>query len=222
MELIPVLLLVAAHWCGRWLNPMINPFYRRVPRILATGNVFTGCQVGVVIMAPANANDMQQLLNTAYHHPGPALVRYPRDNTDRPDQVDTETTVSLGKGLMVREGSQTALLVFGTLLDIVAPIADKYDFTLVNMRFVKPVDEALIESIAATHKNIVTVEDGCITGGAGSAVIEFLNIKQIGTPCLRLGLSDNFPSQGSRQQVLQEYNLDEAGIEQSIQSFINK
>ena len=173
-------------------------------------------------MTPANAKDMQELLNTAYQHPGPALIRYPRDNTGKPDHIDTDTTISLGKGQVVREGKKTALLVFGTLLDSATQIAIKHDFTLVNMRFVKPLDEDLVDTIAASHENIITIEDGCLAGGAGSAVIEFLNIKQLFNPCLRIGLADNFPSQGSRQQVLQEYGLDESGIEQSIQAFINR
>ena len=180
------------------------------------------CIPGVVIMTPANAKDMQELLNTAYQHPGPALIRYPRDNTGKPDHIDTDTTISLGKGQVVREGKKAALLVFGTLLDSVSQIAIKHDFTLVNMRFVKPLDEDLVDTIAASHENIITIEDGCLAGGAGSAVIEFLNIKQLFNPCLRIGLADNFPSQGSRQQVLQEYGLDESGIEQSIQAFINR
>ena len=180
------------------------------------------CIPGVVIMTPANARDMQELLNTAYHYAGPALVRYPRDNTAKPEHIDTDTTVGLGKGQVVREGKNTALLVFGTLLDTVSEIANRHDFTLVNMRFVKPLDEELIDNIAAKHENIVTIEDGCLQGGAGSAVIEYLNTRQLFTPCLRLGLADNFPSQGSRQQVLQEYGLDESGIERSVQEFINR
>ncbi len=190
-----------------------------------TGNFdisYCRCIPGVIIMVPANAKDMQELLNTAYQYPGPALVRYPRDNTNKPDNTDTDTTISLGKGLIVREGKQTALLVFGTLLDSVSQIAVKHNFTLVNMRFVKPLDEDLVDTIAATHENIVTIEDGCIVGGAGSAVIEFLNIRQLYNPCLRIGLADSFPSQGSRQQVLREYGLDEAGIERAIQTFIGR
>ncbi len=175
---------------------------------------------GVILLAPANGKDMFELLNTAYQYPGPALVRYPRDNTEKPDRVDTEKTAQLGKAVVIREGKHTALLVFGTQLDIAAEIAASLDLTLVNMRFIKPLDETLIDTLASDHENLVTLEDGCILGGAGSAVLEYLNSKRIMNPCLILGLSDRFPSQGSRQQVLEEYGLDKAGIEQSIRNFI--
>ena len=178
------------------------------------------CIPNIILMAPANGNDMGELLNTAYHYPGPALVRYPRDNTEKPGKINTDKAAELGKAVVIREGKKTALLVFGTLLDIAVEVAELLDLTLVNMRFIKPLDEALIDTLVTSHDNLVTLEDGCISGGAGSAVLEYLNSKQLSTPCLRLGLADQFPSQGSRQQVLEEYGLDKAGIEQSIRDFI--
>ena len=171
-------------------------------------------------MAPANAKDMHELLNTAYQYPGPALVRYPRDNTDKPPQIDTNNTAELGKGIVVRQGNGTALLVFGTLLDIASEVAEVFDLTVVNMRFIKPLDGVLIEQLAASHDNFVTIEDGTIVGGAGSAVLEFLSSTQLKNPCLRLGLDDRFPSQGNRQQVLAEYGMDREGIKAAIQGFI--
>ena len=177
------------------------------------------CIPSVILMAPANATDMFELLNTAYAYPGPALVRYPRDNTEKPPQVDIEKTVELGKASIVRKGSGTAILVFGTLLDIAAEVAEVLDCSLVNMRFIKPLDETLIESMVRSHERLVTIEDGTIVGGAGSAVLEFLNEKQLDIPCLRLGLADHFPSQGSRQQVLAEYDIDKDSIEASIRTF---
>lgn len=178
------------------------------------------CIPNIIIMVPADGKDMFELLNTAYQYPGPALVRYPRDNTEKPEQINTDKAAELGKAVLIREGRQTALLVFGTLLEIAAEVAESLDLTLVNMRFIKPLDEALILSIASSHENLVTLEDGCIHGGAGSAVLECLNAKQLKNSCLILGLSDQFPSQGSRQQVLEEYGLDKAGIVQSIRKFI--
>jgi len=177
------------------------------------------CIPGVILMAPANATDMFELLNTAYAYPGPALVRYPRDNTEKPLQIDIEKTVELGKASIVREGSGTAILVFGTLLNMAAEVAEVLDCSLVNMRFIKPLDETLIESMVRSHERLVTIEDGTIVGGAGSAVLEFLNEKQLDIPCLRLGLADHFPSQGSRQQVLAEYDIDKDSIEASIRTF---
>ncbi len=189
-----------------------------------TGNFdisYCRCIPDVVLMAPANAKDMFELLNTAYQYPGPALVRYPRDHTETPDLVNTEKVAEIGKAIVARQGRQAALLVFGTLLDIAGEIAEILDFTLVNMRFIKPLDHALIDTMAASHEILVTIEDGCVTGGAGSAVLEYLNTKRLTNPCLRLGLADRFPSQGNRQQVLEEYGLDKVGIERSIRNFID-
>ncbi len=187
-----------------------------------TGNFdisYCRCIPDIMLMTPANATDLFELLNTAYQYQGPALVRYPRDYTLKPDRIDTSTTIEPGKAEVVREGSGTALLVFGTLLDVAAEVAETLDATLVNMRFVKPLDETLIEQLATSHSSLVTIEDGTIVGGAGSAVLEFLNSSQISTSCLRLGLPDHFPSQGSRQQVLAEYGLDKNGIEAAIKAF---
>jgi len=171
-------------------------------------------------MAPANGDDMYELLNTAYQYPGPALIRYPRDSTPKPASINTSVAAELGKGIIVREGADTAILVFGTMLDIALKIGEELNLSVVNMRFIKPLDEELIEQMASAHQNIVTIEDGAIAGGAGSAVLELLNQKQISARCLRLGLSDHFPSQGSREQVLEEYGLDLAGIRRSIIEFI--
>jgi len=181
---------------------------------------FCRCIPGIILMAPANASDMFELMNTAYQYPGPALVRYPRDSTAKPEQINTSIAAELGKAILVREGKKSALLVFGTLLDVAIEVAEILDLTVVNMRFIKPLDEGMIDQIASNHDNLVTIEDAAIMGGAGSAVIEYLNLKQLNTRCLRLGLSDNFPNQGDRQQVLAEYGLDKAGIEHSIRDFI--
>ncbi|MCP4492234.1 MAG: 1-deoxy-D-xylulose-5-phosphate synthase [Gammaproteobacteria bacterium] len=187
-----------------------------------TGNFdisYCRCIPNIILMTPANATDLFELLNTAYQHPGPALVRYPRDYAQKPDKVDTTTTIEPGKAQVVREGSGTAILVFGTLLDVATLVAETLDSTLVNMRFVKPLDETLIKHLATSHDNLVTIEDGTTVGGAGSAVLEFLNSSQMQTPCLRLGLPDHFPSQGSRQQVLAEYGMDKGSIEEAIITF---
>jgi 1-deoxy-D-xylulose-5-phosphate synthase len=180
---------------------------------------YSRCIPDIILMAPANGVDMFELLNTAYQYPGPALVRYPRDNTAKPGSINTSVTAELGKGILVRKGANTAILVFGTMLDIALEVAEDLDFSVVNMRFIKPLDEALIQQMASTHQNLVTIEDGAIAGGAGSAVLEFLNQEQISTRCLRLGLADNFPSHGSREQVLEEYGLDATDIKRSIIAF---
>lgn len=183
---------------------------------------YARCIPGIILMAPANGKDMFELLNTAYQYPGPALVRYPRDSTEKPEITETAVAAEIGKGVQVREGSNTVILVFGTLLNIVLEVAEALDLSVVNMRFIKPIDEEIIEQMASIHQNIVTIEDSAITGGAGSAVLEVLGRKQIAIHCLVLGLGDHFPSQGSREQVLKEYGLDYSGIKRSITGFTGK
>jgi 1-deoxy-D-xylulose-5-phosphate synthase len=193
----------------------------------ADGSTHTGsfdtaycrCIPNLIMMAPANGRDMFELLNTAYHYPGPALVRYPRDSVAQPQTVDVDACVEIGKGIQIREGKRTALLVFGSLFSIAQPIAEDLDLSLVNMRFIKPLDESLITELAGNHEYLVTLEDSAIAGGAGSAVLEFLNQHQLSIPLLRLGLSDEFPSHGSREQVLEEYGLDSENLRNSIIEF---
>ena len=180
---------------------------------------YSRCIPDIILMAPANGQDMFELLNTAYQYPGPALVRYPRDSTAKPEGINTAVAVEIGKGVQVREGENTAILVFGTLLNIALEVAEELNLSVVNMRFIKPLDQGLIEQMASTHHYLVTIEDSTTTGGAGSAVLEYLNRKQLTVNCLLLGLDDHFPSQGSREQVLEEYGLDFSGIRRSITEF---
>jgi 1-deoxy-D-xylulose-5-phosphate synthase len=180
------------------------------------------CIPGIVLMAAANAEDTFELLNTAYQYPGPALVRYPRDSTPKPELINTSVSAEIGKAILVREGIDTAVLVFGTLLDVALELGEELNLTIVNMRFIKPLDETLIKQIASKHDRLVTIEDSSLAGGAGSAVLEFLSDQTIQIPCLRLGLTDHFPSQGNRDQGLQEYGLDLAGIRRSITHFIDE
>ena len=187
-----------------------------------TGNfdiAYCRCIPDIIMMAPAHGQDMHELLNTAYQYPGPALVRYPRDSVTPPAAIDIDTCVEVGKAVQVRTGKQTALLVFGSLFGIAEPIAEALNLSLVNMRFIKPLDESMIMGLASSHDYLVTLEDASIEGGAGSAVLEFLNQQRISVPVLRLGLSDVFPSQGSREQVLEDYGLDPVTLRRSILEF---
>lgn len=177
------------------------------------------CIPNIIIMTPANGEDLFKLLNTAYQYPGPALVRYPRDSTAKPLTIDTTSCVELGKAIQVRNGVNTALLVFGTLLNVALEVANELNCSVINMRFVKPIDESMIVEMASTHENLVTIEDSAMVGGAGSAVLEVLNQNRLNTPCLRLGLSDDFPSHGSREQVFEAYGLDKTGMLNSIENF---
>jgi 1-deoxy-D-xylulose-5-phosphate synthase len=188
-----------------------------------TGNfdiAFSRCIPNVILMAPANGEEMFSLLNTAYQYPGPAMVRYPRDSVAQPATVNIDDCVEIGRALQTRKGKRAALLVFGSLYSLAEPIAEELDLSLVNMRFIKPLDEGLIETLAAEHDYLITLEDAGIIGGAGSAVLEYLSDQGIRSALLRLGLDDSFPSQGSREQVLEEYGLDLASIRKTIADFI--
>ncbi len=187
-----------------------------------TGNfdvAFCRCIPGIVMMAPATAEDMFRLLNTAYRYHGPALVRYPRDNTTQASEINVDDCVEIGQAEKLRDGGNTALMVFGSLLEIAQPIAERLDLSLVNMRFIKPLDADMIERLATDHDFLVTLEDASVIGGAGSAVLELLNQKQLTKPLLRLGLDDFFPSQGSRSEILEEYGLDPETLAKAIVEF---
>ena len=171
-------------------------------------------------MAPANGEEMFSLLNTAYQYPGPAMVRYPRDSVAQPATINIDDCVEIGRAVQTRKGKRAALLVFGSLYNLAEPIAEEFDLSLVNMRFIKPLDETLLNTLANEHEFLITLEDASIIGGAGSAVLEYLSDQGIHQALLRLGLNDCFPSQGSREQVLEEYGLDPASIRKSIMEFI--
>ena len=188
-----------------------------------TGNfdiAFSRCIPNVILMAPANGEEMFSLLNTAYQYPGPAMVRYPRDSVAQPAAINIDDCVEIGRAQQTRKGKRAALLVFGSLYNLAEPIAEEFDLSLVNMRFIKPLDQNLITTLAADHDYLITLEDASITGGAGSAVLEYLSDQGIHSALLRLGLDDCFPSQGSREQVLNDYGLDSAAIRKKIAAFI--
>jgi 1-deoxy-D-xylulose-5-phosphate synthase len=190
-----------------------------------TGNfdvAFSRCIPDVILMAPANGEEMFKLLNTAYRYPGPAMVRYPRDSVAKPDSINIDDCLEIGKAVQTRVGKRAALLVFGSLYSIAEPIADELDLSLVNMRFIKPLDEALIRSLSADHEFLITLEDSSIIAGAGSAVLEYMSDQGITTPLLRLGLDDSFPSQGTREQILKDYKLDPESVRNAIQAFIRR
>ena len=128
--------------------------------------------------------------------------------------------MEIGKAVQTRSGKHAALLVFGSLYNLAETIADELDLSLVNMRFIKPLDGELITRIADEHEYLITLEDASIVGGAGSAVLEFLNDQGISSRLLRLGLDDCFPSQGSREEVLKDYGLDPQAIRKAVMQFI--
>lgn len=175
----------------------------------------------MVVMTPSDENECRQMLYTGYLHQGPAAVRYPRGSSLSETPVSSEMhTLELGKGRIVREGKGTAILAFGTLLHAAKAAAEALDATLVDMRFVKPMDEALVLSLAASHDHFVTLEDNAIMGGAGSAVNELLMRNKQCKPVLNLGLPDRFVEQGTQQEIYALLGLDDAGIQRSIESWL--
>ena len=177
---------------------------------------FLRCIPNMVVATPSDENECRQLLSTCYQYPGPASVRYPRGAGCGAIVHPGLETVPVGRGVVRRRGSKIAILVFGTLLPAAMQAAQALDLSVVDMRFVKPVDADLVREMASTHEAIVTLEEGCVMGGAGSAVAETLNQSGQGCPLLQLGLPDLFIDHGEQGALLAGAGLDAAGIERSI------
>jgi 1-deoxy-D-xylulose-5-phosphate synthase len=172
----------------------------------------------MLVMTPADENECRMMLTTGFLHPGPAAIRYPR-GTGPGVRVDPALeTLPIGKAELRRRGHGLDLLSFGAMLAPAAEIAAELDATLVNMRFVKPLDEALILDIARTHEALVTLEDNVIAGGAGSGVAECLAAHGIVMPILHLGLPDASGQHCSHEEVLSLAGLDLPGIRRAIQA----
>ena len=172
----------------------------------------------MVLMAPADENECRQMLYTGYQLNGPAAVRYPRGSGPGVALQKEFSALPIGKGIVVREGRQIAILAFGSMVKPALEAGEKLGATVVNMRFVKPIDAALVAQMAATHDLIVTVEEHQIMGGAGSAVLEVLATTD--TRALLLGLPDRFIDHGDSAKLLSAVGLDAAGIEKSIRDVI--
>ena len=175
------------------------------------------CIPNMLVMAPSDENETRQLLYTGFIHQGPAAVRYPR-GTGPGVQIDQAmTAVPIGKGIMRRTGAQVAILNFGTTLASAMEAAEHLNASVADMRFVKPIDEALIRQLAADHQLLVTVEENSVAGGAGTAVSEFLAAQGIVMPVLHIGLPDTFIDHGKHHEQLGMAGLDCAGIVHSIE-----
>ena len=182
---------------------------------------FMRCIPNLIIMAPSDENECRQMLYTGYHCGKPAAVRYPRGNAVGVT-LEPLHALELGKSKLIREGEKIAILNFGTLLPNALKVAEKLNATVVDMRFIKPLDVTRISEIAKTHELIVTLEENAIQGGAGSAVAEVLHVQQHNVKLLQLGIPDFFVPPGSQAEMLAELKLDEIGIEQQIQDFLNE
>ncbi|QOJ08956.1 1-deoxy-D-xylulose-5-phosphate synthase [Nitrosomonas sp. H1_AOB3] len=174
------------------------------------------CIPNITVMTPADENECRQMLYTAFQLDTPAAVRYPRGSGPGVQIQQEMQTIPLGKGEIRREGKQIALLAFGSMLTPCLEAGDELDATVVNMRFVKPLDQELVATLAAEHELLVTIEENTIMGGAGSAVMESLSSLDKNVRLLQLGLPDSFIDQGDPAHMLSDCGLDKAGIIQSI------
>ena len=182
---------------------------------------FMRCIPNLIIMAPSDENECRQMLYTGYHCGKPAAVRYPRGNAVGVT-LESLHALELGKSKLIREGEKIAILNFGTLLPNALKVAEKLNVTVVDMRFIKPLDVTRISEIAKTHELIVTLEENAIQGGAGSAVAEVLHVQQHNVKLLQLGIPDFFVPPGSQAEMLTALKLDEIGIEQQIEDFFRQ
>ena len=174
------------------------------------------CIPNMVVMAPADEAECRRMLTTGFRHAGPAAVRYPR-GTGPGRAVEQElTTLPIGKAEVRREGRRIALLAFGSPLTAAETVAREIDATLVNMRFVKPLDTELLRQLAQTHEAFVTIEDNAVQGGAGSAVAEFFAAEGLVRPLLQLGLPDEFLDHASREDLLAQSGIDADGIRRAV------
>jgi 1-deoxy-D-xylulose-5-phosphate synthase len=179
---------------------------------------FLRCVPKLLVMAPADENECRKMLTTGYLHDGPAAVRYPRGAGIGAEIDPGLDPLPIGKGHVLREGHDIALLMFGSLTDSCLEAARDLNATLVNMRFIKPLDTDLIDQIAEKHRLIVTLEDNVIAGGAGSAVSEYLSSARKRPDILHLGLPDNFVEHGERNALLAQCGLDAEGIIRAVRT----
>ena len=189
---------------------------------------FLRCVPGMVIMAPADENETRQMLYTGYQYQGPAAVRYPRGTGPGVEIQQQMTVLPIGQaekrisGRENTQGKKVAILAFGSMVAPAQEVAEKHGYGLINMRFVKPLDQNAILDAAKEYDLLVTVEENAIAGGAGSGVTELLMQQAVISPVLNLGLPDRWVDQGSPAQLLRECGLDAEGIETSIQAYLSK
>nr|WP_134610748.1 1-deoxy-D-xylulose-5-phosphate synthase [Pseudomonas aeruginosa] len=180
------------------------------------------CIPGMLVMTPSDEDELRKLLTTGYLFDVPAAVRYPRGSgPNHPIDPDLQP-VEIGKGVVRRRGGRVALLVFGVQLAEAMKVAESLDATVVDMRFVKPLDEALVRELAGSHELLVTIEENAVMGGAGSAVGEFLASEGLEVPLLQLGLPDYYVEHAKPSEMLAECGLDAAGIEKAVRQRLDR
>jgi 1-deoxy-D-xylulose-5-phosphate synthase len=174
----------------------------------------------MIIMAPADENECRQMLYTGTTLNSPSMIRYPRGTGPGAPIAAEMTAIPVGQAQLRREGrSGLAILAFGALVDSAQKIADRLDATIVNMRFVKPLDEKLIVSLAKRHRAIITIEENAIIGGAGAGVGEVLAAAGVQLPVLHIGIPDRAIEHGTRDTCLARAGLDLAGLSTSVENW---
>ncbi len=181
---------------------------------------FMRCVPNLTIMTPSDERECQLMLTTGHKMATPAAVRYPRGNGTGVELPTIDDTIEIGKGRIIEQGKDIAILNFGTTLAEASIAATALQATLVDMRFVKPLDHALINKLVESHQTLVTVEDNAIAGGAGSAVNEYVLSQGLSVKILNIGLPDIFIKHGTQQEIHHEFGLDGEGIEAKIREFI--
>lgn len=177
----------------------------------------------MVIMAPSDENECYQMLTTAYHYQGPAAVRYPRGKgIGSAITADITTPIPFGKSEIKQSGEKLLVINVGSMMQLSKKIATHFGATLLDLRFVKPLDQETLTTLAASHKAIITIEDGAIMGGAGSAVTELLNDEGFYLPIKHFGIKDYYPEHGEREEILAEYGLTPDNIIEETETFLQK
>tara|TARA_A100001037_G_scaffold303751_1_gene338580 strand:+ start:105 stop:1970 length:1866 start_codon:yes stop_codon:yes gene_type:complete len=181
---------------------------------------FMRCIPNIVISCPSNEHELWHLLNICYEHKGPAAIRYPRGSGIGVQPIPNEIEgFEIGKAKKIKDGQSVCILNFGVLMDQIDQIAEKKNYTLYDMRFIKPIDEDALEH-AMQHETIITLEDNTLLGGCGSAVGEKLHKQKFKGNLLSIGLKDEFPAHGSRNEILRQNGLDEESIQKTIDDFL--
>ncbi|MDR3322844.1 MAG: 1-deoxy-D-xylulose-5-phosphate synthase, partial [Zoogloeaceae bacterium] len=182
---------------------------------------FLACIPNLVIMTPADEAECRRMFSTAHQLNAPAAVRYPRGSgTGIAPETNLET-LPVGKGVLLREGTDVALLAFGSRVAPALAAGETLHASVANMRFVKPLDADLVEQLARQHTLLVSIEENAVIGGAGSEIARVLEERKIPTPLLRLGLPDRFIEHGEQSELLAELGLDAKGIVGAVRAFRN-
>ncbi|WP_199530191.1 1-deoxy-D-xylulose-5-phosphate synthase [Pseudoalteromonas sp. bablab_jr010] len=181
---------------------------------------FMRCIPNMIIMAPSDTNECRQMLYTGYQCNQPVAVRYPRGSAGNCDVESTMSAIEIGKARSIKQGSKVAILSFGTLLESAKVAADELNATVIDMRFIKPLDTEAINELLSSHDVIVTLEDNAIAGGAGSAVNEYLAAIKADVTILNLGIPDEFIKHGTQDEMHAEMGLDANGILTRIKEFM--